>query len=75
MVRRNSEFAEVPVDCMRNELVSILAKGVVRALLRQHKPSAEPDGDPNSLFPGLEFLPKTVLSVSPGVNGPESSQT
>jgi hypothetical protein len=57
---------------MRRQAVAhILAHGVLR--LRQ-RAQVSYEVLQNSPVPGLELSDETVLSVSPGVNGPESSQ-
>jgi hypothetical protein len=58
---------------MRRQAVAhLLAHGVLR--LRQRASAASYETLKNSPVPGLELSAETVLSVSPGVNGPESSQ-
>ncbi len=57
---------------MRRQAVAyLLANGVLR--LRQ-RVAAPQKGPQNSPVQGLELSDETVLSVSRGVNGPESSQ-
>jgi hypothetical protein len=57
---------------MRRQAVAhLLAHSVLR--LRQ-RAQVSYEALQNSPVPGLELSAETVLSVSPGVNGPESSQ-
>ena len=65
---RPSEFS--PEQRLR-ELARIFAAGLIRWRKQQHR-LAQTGTSPDSVAPGLEVPPDTVLSVINPVNGPES---
>jgi hypothetical protein len=63
--------SELSPEQRLRELATIFAAGLIRWRKQQHR-LAQTGTSPNSVAPGLEVPPDTVLSVINPVNGPEN---